>query len=125
MSACPEVIVFGCRQDDLAVLRSACRPEGPMLRSVKSAAELARSAIAGHPVAVILGVARRTLADLDVIPVIRAARGELPVIVVAEDDSLDLERRARQKNIFYYLVHPIEATEAQAVLADVLRHMQE
>lgn len=125
MILCSEVIVFGCREDDLAVLRGTCSPDGPVVRTVESAAELARSAIAGHPVAVILGVARRTLGDLEVIPLIRTVRSGLPVIVVGEEDSLDLERRARQKNIFYYLVHPIEASEAQAVLADVLRHAPE
>jgi DNA-binding response OmpR family regulator len=59
---------------------------------------------------------------LDVIPMIRAVGKDPPVIVVAEEDSLDLERRARQHPVFYYLVHPLEQNEVKAVLDDVLRH---
>ena len=116
-----EMLVFGCREDDLAVLRSASKPNGPILLTVGSAAELAEHSIRRRPVAVILGVAAGTPDHLDLIPVLRASRDDLRVIVIAEDDSLDLERSARQKSIFYYLVHPIDRFEVEAVLKDVLR----
>jgi DNA-binding NtrC family response regulator len=116
-----EMLVFGCREDDLAVLRSASGPDGPALLTVDSPAMLAEHAIRRRPVAVILGVATRTLDHLDLIPVLRATRDNLPVIVIAEDDSLDLERSARQQSIFYYLVHPIDRSEVEAVLKDALR----
>lgn len=61
------------------------------------------------------------MTHLDVIPMIRAVGKELPVIVVGEEDSLDLERRARQHTVFYYLVHPLDLKEVKAVLDDVLR----
>ncbi len=62
------------------------------------------------------------MAHLDVIRTIRAARSDLPIVVIGEDDSLELERRARQEKIFYYLVHPIDRAEVEAVLKDILRH---
>ena len=52
---------------------------------------------------------------------IRVVRRELPVILIAEDASLELERRAREHKIFYYLVHPIERSEVEAVVEDLLR----
>lgn len=116
-----EVLVFGCREDDLAVLRGATGPDGPILLTVDSAAELAEHAIRRHPIAVILGVAAGDLERLDLIAVLRAARAALPVIVIADADSLELERRARQKSIFYYLVHPLDRAEVEAVIKDVLR----
>ena len=69
-----------------------------------------------------MGVGQDTMACLDVIPMIRAVGKAPPVIVVAEEDSLELERRARQHPVFYYLVHPLEENEVKAVLDDVLRH---
>ena len=45
----------------------------------------------------------------------------MPVIIVAEEDSLELERRARGKSIFYYLVHPIDPSEVEALLKNVMR----
>ena len=74
-----------------------------------------------RPLALVLGVGHDTLAHLDMIPLIRAVRRELPVILIAEDASLELERRARQHKIFYYLVHPIQRSEVRAVLEDLLR----
>lgn len=121
MAPRPELLVFGCREDDLAVLRKAAGPRGAVLLHVESSAELAQHAIERRPVAVFVGVATRTVGHLDLIPVIRAVRGDLPVIVIAEEDSLELERSARQKPIFYYLVHPLDRPEVEAVLQDVLR----
>jgi DNA-binding NtrC family response regulator len=116
-----ELIVFGCREDDLAVLGQAIGGRGPAVRVERSAAEFAQQAVSRRPLAIVLGVGMRSIAHLDVIPLIHTVRKSLPVIVIAEEDSLELERSAREKNIFYYLVHPIERAEVQAVLKDVQR----
>jgi DNA-binding NtrC family response regulator len=116
-----EVLVFGCREDDLAVLRSVAGPSGATLLAVDSPAELTEHAIRRRPAAVILGVGGQTPDRLDLIPVLRATRDTLPVIVVAEEDSLELERSTRQRSIFYYLVHPVDRAEVEAVLRDALR----
>ena len=42
----------------------------------------------------------------------------LPVIVLANDGSLETERRARQRKIFYYLLRPVDGAEIKAVLRD-------
>ncbi len=117
-----EVLVWGCRADDLSVLRHACRLEGQSVLVLKRTAEVARQAASGSPLALVLGIGRRSRTRLDVIPVFRAVRKELPVIVIADEDSLELERRARRAGIFYYLVHPIDSREVKAVLEDLLRH---
>lgn len=103
------------------MLRSAADPDGPLLRGVDTPVQLARRAMVDHPLAVVLGVCNATLSHLDVIPVLRAIRSELPVIVIAEEDSLDLERAVRQNAIFYYLVHPLQRREVRAVLRNLLR----
>jgi len=121
MALRPEMLVMGCREDDLAVLRSASGTNGPVVLTVDSAADLAEHAIKRCPTAVILGVSTQTLHHLDLISVLHAAREHLPVIVIAAADSLVLERSARQKSIFYYLVHPIERAEVEAMLQDLLR----
>ena len=121
MTARPELLVFGCREDDLAVLRSALGATGPVLLAIDSTTELARCAIQLRPAAVFLGVSAGTLAHLDLIPVLRAVRRDLPVVIIGDEDSLEIERSARQRSIFYYLVHPLERSEVEAVLKSVLR----
>lgn len=92
--------------------------------SAETTAELVQHAIARRPVAVFLGLRARRLDHLDVIPVLRAVRGDLPVVIVAEEDSLELERRARQQSIFYYLVHPVDRSEVEALFKSVMRCAQ-
>jgi DNA-binding NtrC family response regulator len=121
MATREEVLVFGCREDDLAVLEEASGHKGPVLKTATSAAEFARHAVSRRRLAIVLGVGLDSVSHLDLIPLIRAVRGSLPVIVIADEDSLELERSAREKNIFYYLVHPIGKSEVEAVLKDVLR----
>ena len=47
------------------------------------------------------------------------------MIVIADSPSLKLERTARQEKLFYYLVHPIERSELDIVLQDLLRHTED
>lgn len=116
-----EVLVFGCLEPDLEVFGRAAGPDGPLLHAVASTVRVAHHVMARRPVAVVLGMSLHNLSDLDVIAVIRAVKPDLPVIVIAEEDSLALERSIRQHGIFYYLVHPVEEAEARAVLQAVQR----
>ena len=121
MAARHEVLVFGCHPDDVALLNRAVERMEPELRVLEDPGEFTYCAVSHRPLAVVLGVGNASLAHLDMIPVIRAVRRELPVIVIGEDASLELERRARRHRIFYYLVHPAEASEIKAVMEDLLR----
>jgi len=121
MPVAGELLVSGCRPEDLALLRRAFESEGPQVRAVSSLVELARLAVSSRPLAVVMGIGRDSVQDLAVIAVIRRVWADLPLIVVAEDDSLELERRAREAKIFYYSVHPIDTDEVRAVLEDLMR----
>jgi DNA-binding NtrC family response regulator len=121
MTARQQLLTFGCREDDVALLTEALDEMQSQLRVIDDPGEFARLAIAHTSFAVVLGIGQDTLSHLDMISVIRAVRNELPVILIAEDASLELERRARQQRIFYYLIHPIERSEIQAVLKDLFR----
>jgi DNA-binding response OmpR family regulator len=119
-----ELLVFNCQAADLAVLKSVGRRAGVAVRVAGSETEFAREAIARRPSSAVLGLSRHTLTSLDVISVIRAAHDDLPVIVIAEEDSLDLERRAREKGLFYYLLRPVSREEVTAVLRNLLRQVR-
>jgi DNA-binding NtrC family response regulator len=117
-----EVLAYGCSEEDVALLTGALRAGGPRLRVVDSATEFVKYAVSRRLLAMVLGVGPASISHLDMIPVIRAIKTDLPAIIIADDDSLELERSARQKDIFYYLIHPIDRSEVEAVLQDLLRH---
>jgi DNA-binding NtrC family response regulator len=121
MSSRFELIIFRCHANDVAVLRGASGPRGPVFVDLSSRAEVVHRVATRRPAGIFLGVGTATLDHLEVIPMIRTVGGDLPVIVVGEEDSLDLERRARQHTVFYYLVHPIDRQEVEDVLNNVLR----
>ena len=121
MTARPELLAFGCREDDIAMLSEACDRIEPDLRVMTDARELARQAVTHRPLAIVLGFGQASVSHLGIISVIHAVRSQLPVIVIAENASLRLERIARQEKVFYYLVHPIERSEVEVVLQDLLR----
>ena len=116
-----EILACCCRSADLAVMRWAVGATGPTLRIVDKPMELARQVVTRRPVAVVLGIGSRTRERADVIPMIDAVRKELPIIIIADEDSLQLERHVRQSPIFYYLVHPVQKREVEALLKDVVR----
>ena len=116
-----ELLVCGFRPAEVALLRKCAERGGTKIRPAGSPVEAARLAVARRPGALILGLDRDTLDNLLVIPVIRQIWPEVPVSVVAYEDSLNLERRARQAGVFYYSVHPMDAGELEAVLEDLRR----
>ncbi|HSF15498.1 MAG TPA: hypothetical protein VLK65_08085 [Vicinamibacteria bacterium] len=116
-----EVLVCGCKEDDVRVLENARGPDDPIVRTVNRPAEMARQVVLRPPMAVFLGLRKRDRARLQLIPVLRAVRKELPLVIVADEPSLELERRARQEGIFYYFLHPLVPAEVEAVWTDLLR----
>jgi DNA-binding NtrC family response regulator len=117
-----ELLIFRCREDDVEVIETAAGPCGTECIKLGSRAEVLHQVATRRPIGVFLRIGDDTKAHLDVIPMIHAVGKGPPVIVVADEDSLDLERRARQHHVFYYLVHPLDQKEVKAVLDDILRH---
>lgn len=87
-----------------------------------SLTELLRETVSRTPAAIVLGVQPGAFDELEAISVLHAMRARVPIIVVAREDSLELERKAREENIFYYLVEPIQTEELDAVIEDMLRY---
>jgi DNA-binding NtrC family response regulator len=123
MSPRPEVLALGCRDDDISMLSRAFERIEPALRVMSEPRDLAQEVATRRILAIVLGFGKSSQDRLDLIPVIHAIRHDLPVVVIADDATLELESAARRERIFYYLVHPIEAAETEVVLQDLLRYV--
>lgn len=69
----------------------------------------------------ILGIHADDSDPLKAIPAIHRVDRSLPIIVVAEQASLDMERRARTERIFYYFVRPVNSEEMEEVVRQATR----
>jgi CheY-like chemotaxis protein len=115
-----ELLVCGCGREDVEIVRKVCGQGGPRVHVVGKSVEIVQCIATRLPLALFLGIRRRDRGLLRMISVVRSLRKDLPVIVVAEEDSLELERRVRQQGVFYYFVHPLQSPEVEAVLKNLL-----
>jgi DNA-binding NtrC family response regulator len=53
------------------------------------------------------------LDGLHAIPIIRKIDPNLCIIAIAQDDSLEMERKARLAGVFYYLIKPLDENEVR------------
>lgn len=56
------------------------------------------------------------LEQLEKISIVRKIDPDLPVVIISEVDSIELERAARLQEVFYYLVEPVNMVELKQVL---------
>lgn len=80
-------------------------------------AEVARQASDG-PNVVIVDLAQDLLRGLETISACRRQAREAPLVVVAKDLSVELERTVRASGVFYLTVHPIALDEIRNILAN-------
>ncbi len=73
-------------------------------------------AAAGDLALCVIGVDRQSEGDLDYLSCLNQVDPWLPVIVVNELDSLEMQRKVRSHRVFYYLVEPLDRDEVRAVI---------
>ena len=64
------------------------------------------------------------LGGLKAIPIIKKIDPNLPIIAIAPNDSLEIERKARVAGIFYYLIQPLEAKEVRISVNNAIRKIE-
>jgi DNA-binding NtrC family response regulator len=116
------ILALGCDEGAIDMMTGCLESRGVDVSVVASPAELVREVVSRMPVAIVIGVRPDAAVGLDSIEMVHAVNGKLPVVVIANADSIELERRARETRIFYYLVEPLQLEELDAVVGDVLRY---
>jgi DNA-binding NarL/FixJ family response regulator len=116
----PHVLVFGAA---LALDREAtAAPDGLpwVVMSCSDHRALLEAMIERHSDAVVFELRAGCPQDLGVLHLVRRALPHIPLIVVADDDSLDLQRRVQALKPTYYAVRPLESAEIVEALTDAL-----
>ncbi len=58
---------------------------------------------------------------IDFIKQIRKSQGLLNVIAMTHNSSRELEKKAREERVIYYIIKPFEAAELQSILGHILK----
>ena len=108
-----------CVQDSQTerFLKDSLDSEGYAFQLFEDIEEAIQQTSPGEFHALLLGLSEGSkegrLDGLRAIPILRKIDPYLPIIVIAHDDSLEVEREARMAGVFYYLLQPLEANEVR------------
>jgi len=72
---------------------------------------------------VILGMRTVGMSGLEALPIVNQIDPSLPVIIVADDETLETERAVRRLKIFYYLVKPVDFRELRDAIRQAVSHV--
>ena len=118
----PRVLVFGSfwAPDDQA-MEQLDRLPYTMVRCQDLQA-LLEAIVHRAPAAVVFELRGERPQDLGALHLVRRALPRVPLIVVADGDSLELRRRVQVLQPTYYALRPLEPAEVVEALVDVLTH---
>ena len=77
--------------------------------------------LAGSCGMIVLGVHEGDHDGVDMIPLVHQISRDLPVVVVGDGGSLEMERRVRLEKVFYYMVQPVDFDEMKQVVQRALQ----
>lgn len=100
------------------VLEQLLTGEGYTVETVNQPRDTIQRLLSGRFDVMILGLHSGEAEDIDVIPILNQIDRQLPIIAIAADESLELERRARAGKLFYYAVRPVDDEEIKEVVRE-------
>lgn len=117
----PKVLVFSRKPPEEGGLSSILAEEGFQVEWTDSGPTAICEALAGNLAACVIFVGRNAEREVDYIPCLNRVAPDLPIIVISEHDSVELQRKVRRHRVFYYLLLPLDRDEIKAVLRDATR----
>lgn len=112
----PKVMVFSRKPPDEGGISTVLSDEGYQVEWTDSGPAAICEALSGRLAACIILVGRTADREVDYIPCLNRVDPKLPIIVISEHDSVELQRRIRRHRVYYYLLLPINRDEIHAVL---------
>ena len=117
----PKVLVFSRKPPEAGGLTAILADEGYQVEWTDSGPSAICEALTGTLAACIIFVGRNAEREVDYIPCLNRVDPELPIIVISEHDSVELQRKVRRHRVFYYLLLPLDREELGAVLRSAVR----
>lgn len=117
----PKVLVFSRKPTGEGGIATILTEEGYQVEWTDSGPSAICEALSGALAACIIFVGRVADREVDYIPCLNRVDPKLPIIVVSEHDSVELQRRIRKHRVYYYLPLPVERDELRSVLRGAVR----
>jgi DNA-binding NtrC family response regulator len=112
----PKVLVFSRKPPEEGGISTILSEDGYQVEWTDSGPSAICEALSGSLGACVIMVSRNADREVDYIPCLNRVDPKLPIIVISEHDSVELQRRIRRHRVYYYLILPINRDEIRAVL---------
>ena len=117
----PKVLVFSRKPPEEGGISTILAEEGYQTEWTDSGPAAICEALSGALGACIIFVSRTADREVDYIPCLNRVDPKLPIIVISEHDSVELQRKVRRHRVFYYRLLPLDREEIRAVLRSAVR----
>jgi DNA-binding NtrC family response regulator len=113
--------VFSRRPPEEGGISTILADDGFQVEWTDSGPSAICEALTGSLAACIIFVGRNAEREVDYIPCLNRVDPKLPIVVISEHDSVELQRKVRRHRVFYYLLLPLDRDELRAVLRNAVR----
>jgi len=117
----PKVLVFSRRPPTEGGISRLLGDDGYQVMWTDNGPEAICEALSGTLAACVIIVGRNAEREVDYLPCLNRVDPRLPVIVVSDHDSIELQRKVRRHRVFYYLLEPLDQQEFRAVIRSAVR----
>jgi DNA-binding NtrC family response regulator len=117
----PKVLVFSRRAPHEGGLSRLLSEAGYQVEWTDSGPAAICAALTGNLATAVIMVGRGAEREIDYLPCLNRVDPKLPIIVISDHDSLELQRKVRRHRVFYYLLEPLDRDELRAVLRSAAR----
>lgn len=117
----PKVLVFSRKPPEEGGISTMLADDGYQVEWTDSGPTAICEALSGSLAACIIFVSRTADREVDYIPCLNRVDPKLPIVVISEHDSVELQRRIRRHRVYYYLLLPVDRGELSAVLRSAVR----
>lgn len=117
----PKVLVFSRRPPTEGGISRLLADDGYQVMWTDNGPEAICEALSGNLAACVIIVGRSAEREVDYLPCLNRVDPRLPVIVVSDHDTIELQRKVRRHRVFYYLLEPLDPAEFRAVIRSAVR----
>ena len=123
-----KILICGEDSQTVEFIKNTLRNDPCSIQHYKDIENAIQHLSPGDYQALLLGLCREPeegkLDIFSAIPILRKIDPALPVIAIACNDSLELEKKARVAGIFYYLIKPLEANEVRMSVNNAIKKFE-
>ena len=98
--------------------------EGYRVKGAKLASGVIQKVQNGEIDILMMGIEIAGMKGYEIIPIIKRVNPELPIIIMSADPSLEMAKKIREEEVFFYAMKPLDPEEIKLVVRCALKKIK-